>query len=166
MGNKGKQMMYQSLCLTSSRSERAGEKPRVRAKHEGCTHHRELIVFVDDEEAWPCIAERILSKVGYGVIGFTNPLEALDFCRKHPTSFDLVITDLNMPELNGLELAARLLELRPSLPIILTTASASAEALEWIDGTRLRRLLQKSAVVRRLAQTVATVLAEAKSNNR
>jgi CheY-like chemotaxis protein len=159
-------MMYQSLCLASSRSERFDENHPARTNHPDCAHHRELIVFVDDEEAWPCIAERILSKVGYGVIGFTNPLEALDFCRKHPTSFDLVITDLNMPELNGLELAARLLELRPSLPIILTTALASAEALEWIDGTRIRRLLQKSAVAKRLAQTVGTVLAEAKSNNR
>jgi CheY-like chemotaxis protein len=158
-------MMYQSLCLASSRSERFDENNPVRTKHEDCAHHRELIVFVDDEDAWPRIAERILSKVGYGVIGFTNPLEALDFCRRHPASIDLVITDLHMPELNGLDLAARLLELRPSLPIILTTAAASAEALEWIDGTRIRRLLQKSAIGRGLAQTVETVLAEAKNNN-
>jgi DNA-binding NtrC family response regulator len=51
----------------------------------------------------------------------TNPVEALDAFRAHPTDFDLLVTDLTMPQLTGAQLATELLKLRPGLPIILTT---------------------------------------------
>src|SRR5262245_46837049 len=79
----------------------------------------ELILLVDDDDTWIWIGQRILSSLGYKVIGYTNPVEALSFFRIQPQLFDLVITDLNMPVLDGVTLGAKLLQLRPDLPMIL-----------------------------------------------
>ena len=78
-----------------------------------------LILLVDDDEAWVWICQKILSGFGYKVIGYTSPVEALSFFANHPHLFDLVITDLNMPFMDGTTLAAKLLDLRSDLPIIL-----------------------------------------------
>src|SRR5262249_17274488 len=72
----------------------------------------ELVLLVDDDDGWVWICQKILSGLGYDVIGYTSPVEALSFFRRQPQLFDLVITDLNMPILDGITLSAELLNLR------------------------------------------------------
>ena len=81
----------------------------------------ERILLVDDEEALVDLGVQLLEKFDYRVTGCTSAGEALTTFEKAPQSFDLVITDLTMPELTGDRLTAKLLAIRPDLPVILVT---------------------------------------------
>ena len=81
----------------------------------------ESILLVDDEEILKDVIKDLLSSLGYKVTAFMNGINALDAFRKAPESFDIVITDQTMPDINGLELSKELLHIRQSIPIILYT---------------------------------------------
>jgi CheY-like chemotaxis protein len=83
------------------------------------------ILFVDDEVPAVDVGTKVLEKLGYKVTPVTRSLEALDIFRKHPLEFDLVITDYNMPGMNGDELALEIRFIRTDIPIILCTGYAS-----------------------------------------
>lgn len=79
------------------------------------------ILFVDDEQVILNMISTMLTKQGFEVSAMKNPLEAIELFRQNPTRFDLVITDLTMPELSGLELSGELTKTNPEIPIILMT---------------------------------------------
>ncbi len=79
------------------------------------------ILLVDDEEQVVQVTGEILQNLGYEVVGRTSPQEALQLFTSAPHDFDLILTDLTMPGLTGLELSERVKELRPDIPIILFT---------------------------------------------
>jgi len=81
----------------------------------------ERILLVDDDEDLLFSITRMLQKLGYNVTSQNDPLNALELFGMSPDSFDLVLTDQAMPNLNGIELAEKLAALRPGLPIILCT---------------------------------------------
>jgi len=93
------------------------------------------VLVVDDEEMITQVAERMLSRLGYEVTTFTNPWKALEAFQNAPDDFDVVITDYTMPNLVGLDLARRILELRPDLPVIITTGDYSR-----VDAAEVQRL--------------------------
>ena len=84
----------------------------------------ERILFVDDEEQIRAVAEAILARNGYQVTTFADGNEALKEFQKEPAQFDLVITDLTMPSMTGMELAEKILALRPRTPVILCTGQS------------------------------------------
>ena len=79
----------------------------------------ENILFVDDEESLVNLGQIRLSKLGYTVRGTTDPQEALAWFTADPQSFDLIISDMSMPGMNGLTLAARIKAIDSSTPVIL-----------------------------------------------
>ncbi len=79
------------------------------------------ILFVDDEEVLAKIGKRILEKRGYEVTIFTYSVEALKIFCQTPYKFDMVITDYNMPQMNGGQLAIKIKEIRKTIPVILVT---------------------------------------------
>lgn len=81
----------------------------------------ESIMVVDDERAVARTFEALLAQLGYQVTAFDNSLDALDAFRRGPERFDLVISNVSMPGLSGLELAEALLHIRPGLPVVLQT---------------------------------------------
>ena len=78
------------------------------------------VLFVDDEPLLTRLGEHFLRRLGYEPATSTSPLLAIEMMRDSP--FDLVVTDLTMPELSGLELGRRLQTMSPSVRVILTTA--------------------------------------------
>lgn len=77
--------------------------------------------------------ETLLADNAYDVTSVSLPTQALERFMARPDGFDLVITDQIMPHSTGLEIAEGLHELRPELPVIITTgnpADISAEAIE------------------------------------
>jgi len=118
----------------------------------------ELILLVDDDDGWVWICQKILSGLGYQVIGYTSPVEALSFFRIQPQLFDLVITDLNMPILDGMTLCAELLKLRSDLPIILMTSGDGMVTPDEIGQTGFRELLLKPTLATTLGRAVQDVL--------
>ncbi len=85
----------------------------------------ESILFVDDETYLVSIGKEILESLGYHVVTFTNSISALEPFNSNPDRFDLVITDMTMPNMTGEKLATELMSIRPNLPIILCTGCSS-----------------------------------------
>lgn len=79
------------------------------------------ILFVDDEEPIAVLGARILQELGYTVTSKTSSVDALHLFTQAPGLFDLVVTDFTMPHMTGGELIARLKQVRPDIPIILTS---------------------------------------------
>ena len=98
--------------------EAADEK---REHSEAPPNGAEHILFVDDEEPITRLAQQMLPALGYRVTVRTSGIEALEAFRAAPAGFDLVITDLAMPQLSGVDLARKLTEIRPDVPVLLCT---------------------------------------------
>jgi PAS domain S-box-containing protein len=81
----------------------------------------EKIMFVDDEEQIVNLSNAMLKRFGYSVSIFNDSRQALREFERSPENFDLVITDMTMPHLNGMQLAMELMKIKPNVPIILCT---------------------------------------------
>jgi DNA-binding NtrC family response regulator len=86
----------------------------------------ENILIVDDEENARVGLEKLLSREGYHVSSVANGFEALDYLSRHPV--DLVITDINMPEMNGLVFLRELNWAYPTVSVIMVTAYGGVES--------------------------------------
>ncbi|MCK5405301.1 MAG: response regulator, partial [Desulfobulbaceae bacterium] len=104
------------------------------------------------------VGERMLKYLGYHVTSFSSPVAALQAFRAAPDDFDLVITDLTMPGLLGTELATELLQVRPSLPIVLCSGYSSLSSREKILEAGIRAFLSKPLSIHQLAIEVRKVL--------
>jgi signal transduction histidine kinase/ActR/RegA family two-component response regulator len=82
---------------------------------------RDRILFVEDDEDQLLTIPRVLAQLGHEVTAHGSPLEALSVLRAAPDAFDVLITDFDMPDVNGLELARRVAEIAPSLPVVLVS---------------------------------------------
>ena len=78
----------------------------------------ERILFVDDEAMLVDVARQTLRRLGYNVKAHAGSEEALEAFQANPTDFDLVMTDFNMPKMNGVQLASEIRKVRPEIPII------------------------------------------------
>ena len=85
----------------------------------------ERILFIDDEEILADVGRAMLERLGYRVTVRRNSIEALNTFQNQPNQFDLVITDQTMPGMTGSDLARRMLQIRPNMPIILCTGYSS-----------------------------------------
>jgi PAS domain S-box-containing protein len=119
----------------------------------------ERVLLVDDEQAVARSSARILERFGYRVTFHTDPVQALDVFRESPDSFDLVISDLTMPGLSGLELAREIRALRPDLPVILASGYVEEATLERARALGVREVLLKPVMPNELAETVRAVVA-------
>ena len=99
----------------------AGDVPVVLLQRDPVRSHGERILYVDDEEAIVQLATRVLERLGYAVTGHTCPETALADFGARPFDFDVVVTDLSMPQMSGLELARAVRAARPGLPIVMTS---------------------------------------------
>ncbi len=119
----------------------------------------ERIMFVDDEEKIANIAHEVLTKYGYKVTLCTNGAQALQEFEKHMDQYDLVITDMSMPHMNGVELIKRILKLRPHFPVILCSGFSELINKEKADAMGAN-YIQKPVVMSELVRTVRKVLDE------
>src|SRR5210317_1767020 len=81
----------------------------------------EKVLVVDDEERAVFIMKAILEKLGYNVMAMTSSLEALELFKEDPHRYDLLLTDLIMPQLDGDKLVSEIIGIRPDMPVIITS---------------------------------------------
>ncbi len=120
--------------------------------------HNERILLVDDEVGIVTLAFTVLQRIGYHPVSFTNAMDALKAFSEDPSSYAAVITDLTMPKLNGVDLAKAIHDLRPEIPIILTSGYSGA-----IDEGRIARsgfceVVGKPFAMRTLAEALHRAL--------
>ncbi len=81
-----------------------------------------LILLVDDDEMLEEYMQAALAQRGFVAESFTDPVKALEFFRRHHDEVDLVITDIRMPVMDGIELARKARTLKPDIPIIFVSS--------------------------------------------
>lgn len=119
---------------------------------------RQTILVVDDEAALTVTLQRILSRLNYQVVTCDNAFKALQLIQENPAAYDLVITDLTMPEMNGLDLARQIRAIRQNLPVILASGYTSELSSENLKAAGVRELLQKPVSLAGLAEVVHRVI--------
>jgi CheY-like chemotaxis protein len=119
---------------------------------------RERILFVDDEPPLVEIGRDMLQHLGYEVVTFSNSLDALNAFRAQPDHFDLVITDMTMPQMTGERLAQTLIEIRPDLPVILCTGYSERITEERAGSLGIKAFLLKPLSAHDLAKKVRDTL--------
>jgi PAS domain S-box-containing protein len=124
----------------------------------------EQILTVDDDQNVAAMTKSILESLGYHVTSLTSSSEALALFQEQPDAFDLVFTDMTMPQLTGAELAKRLLVLRPELPVMLCTGFSALIDEEKAAAIGIRRLLMKPFTKGELARAVREVLDKGREN--
>lgn len=120
----------------------------------------ERILFVDDERPLVEAGRDMLQKLGYKVVAKTNGAEALESFIAQPQEFDLVVTDLTMPRMTGVELAKGMKAVRNNIPIILCTGFLEKMTREQFKNTGFCEIIGKPLDVHVLAQTVRRILDE------
>jgi len=118
----------------------------------------ERILFVDDEKVFVDIIQPMLEKLGYEVTARTSSIEALEAFRNNPEGFDLVITDMAMPNMTGKDLAKELMTIRPDIPIILCTGFSDQIDEYKAKVMGINAFLMKPVVTRQIANAIREVL--------
>jgi PAS domain S-box-containing protein len=121
----------------------------------------ERILFVDDELPIAKMGSKILETLGYSVTTRTSSIEALELFRVKHEAFDLVVTDMTMPNMTGDELAIELIKIRPNIPVILCTGYSKKISDEMVSEIGIKAFAYKPMVKAELAKTVRRVLDEA-----
>lgn len=121
----------------------------------------ERILLVDDEEAVLRMEKLILERLGYRVEIKNSSLDALKAVKASPDSFDLVVSDMTMPEMTGDELAKKIMEIKPLLPVIICTGFSEKISLETAKSIGVKALLMKPIITSEFAATVRKTIDEA-----
>jgi CheY-like chemotaxis protein len=122
----------------------------------------ESILFVDDEPMIAALGSEMLRKSGYKVTDLTDSLQALEMFTEHPDAYDLVITDMTMPRMTGIDLAKYIWAIRPDTPVILCTGHSNMIDEEQAKKEGIRRFIMKPLRYKELLKAVSDVLDEYK----
>jgi len=124
----------------------------------------ERILLIDDEESITALGEKVLSHFGYRVTTANSPTAALAIIEEEAVPFDLVISDMTMPEMTGDRLAARIKEKYPAMPIIITSGFSERMNNDIASRLGLAGFLEKPAPPDRLARAVRRAIDQAKKD--
>lgn len=110
------------------------------------------------------VATSALERAGYGVISAAREAEALRVCERAAAAVDVLVTDLVMPGMGGVELARRIVDLRPGTPVVLMSGYTDEPSVASCENGSARTFLAKPFSPRELVGAVETALVQAESN--
>ena len=114
----------------------------------------ERVLLVDDEEALMEVVRQMLEHLGYKVTARTDSTEALSLFRQEPDGFDLVITDYTMPKMTGADLAQEIMQIRPDIPVILSTGFNERISEETARKMGIHALIMKPISLGQIANVI------------
>jgi DNA-binding NtrC family response regulator len=106
------------------------------------------------------LVTRMMRRMGYEVTGLTHAQDAIAAVRADPRRFDMVISDLGMPGMSGMDLARELLTIRPDLPVIITSGYVRAEDARRAHEIGVRDVVLKPGTVAEMGQLIRDRLNE------
>ncbi len=118
----------------------------------------ERILLLDDQKDVIDIEQQMLEMLGYHITAKTSSVDALDTFRVNPDSFDLVVTDMTMPNITGDKLAEELIKIRSDIPIILCTGFSEVMSEERATFFGIKGFLMKPVVMEDLSSIIRKVL--------
>ncbi len=123
---------------------------------------RERILFVDDEEVLVFATKNNLEGMGYDVVTNKNPINALEIFKRQPDKFDLVITDMTMPDMTGDRLATEIMKISPNTPIIICTGHSDRMSEEEAKEMGISAYVMKPYLANEMATAIRLVLDKGK----
>jgi CheY-like chemotaxis protein len=144
-----------SIYLPAIHIERTTAETKAPARERG---QGQRILYVDDEEPLVYLITRVLERLGYRVSGFSDVRVALETFRINPSAFDAVVTDLSMPGMSGTEFARLVLQIRPDVPVVMTSGFVRSEDREQALKAGVRELLLKPNTVEALGDVLHRLL--------
>ena len=117
-------------------------------------------MVVDDEKHIVEMYKRMLGLLGYQVDSRTSPVEAIEALRSNPMKYDLILTDMTMPQMNGYNFAKNITVIRPDLPVILCTGFSDQINEEKARSVGIHAFLLKPVLFQDLANALRRVLDE------
>ena len=144
-----------TILLPASPMPQAEEVPADTDPLPGGT---ERILLVDDEQGLTDMMGDMLVNLGYTVDASQNPEKALETFKGSPFQFDLVITDMTMPRLNGLELCSEIKKIRRDIPVIICTGRTNQLNPDFFDTIDIAAVIMKPVTTLDMAQTIRKVL--------
>ena len=118
----------------------------------------EKVLVVDDEERSVSIMKVVLERLGYNVTAMTSSLKALELFKEDPHRYDLLLTDLIMPQLDGDKLVSEIIEIRPDMPVIITSGFTDTIVNDNFKQISNKAFIPKPFQPQELAKTVRLVL--------
>lgn len=112
------------------------------------------VLYLDDDPLLVVLVSRMLERLGHSVLGFTDAAEALAAFKARPREFDLVLTDMSMHGMSGLEFAQQILEIEPQAAVVIATG---CEDPNWADHARalgVRDVVRKPTTVEAMAKII------------
>ncbi|MFM9966776.1 MAG: response regulator, partial [Burkholderiales bacterium] len=120
----------------------------------------ETILLLDDEAALLKSVSRLLEKLGYRVTTFSRPADAIAAAQTNPESFDVLITDFNMPAMSGLDVAKEILRIRPQMPIALASGHVTEDLRAKALALGIREIVYKPVAIEEMAAVIQRLLAQ------
>ena len=124
----------------------------------------ETILYVDDERFILDVGNELLKGLGYSVETRASSIDAFEAFRTNPKKFDLVISDMTMPKLTGVDLALKIQKIRPGIPIILCTGFSTKLNAERLKQIGVKKILMKPVMLHELAVSVRNILDQTKTS--
>ena len=121
------------------------------------------VFFVDDEPALTELFRETLTNAGYDVTGFTDSTLALRHYEQNNDKCDILVTDIGLPGLNGIQLAQKFREINPAIPIILYSGYSDNTIQKSCRELGINKLLVKPVLPETLSMIVRQTLAEHKN---
>ena len=121
-------------------------------------HGNETILFVDDEKFIVELTQKMLGRLGYKIATSQNPSDAFNLFQSNPGKFDLVITDMTMPQMTGLQLAEKLKEIRSDIPVIICTGYSSLIDKNVADQSGIEAFVMKPLSMLDISKVIRQVL--------
>jgi CheY-like chemotaxis protein len=117
------------------------------------------VMYIDDDEVVSLTAEALLLREGYRVETHVDPAAAIAALQADPHAFDLVVTDYNMPQMSGLDVAAAVRAMRADLPVVITSGRVSEDLVEGARAVGVARVMLKEYIVEQLGGLAGELLA-------
>lgn len=109
------------------------------------------VLYLDDDASLAALISRWLQSLGHSVSAFTAPPDALAAYRASPSDFDLVLTDMSMTGMSGLEFAQQLLAIEPRTRVIIATGCKDPNWADFARASGVRQVSEKPTTVEELA---------------
>ena len=120
----------------------------------------EHILLVDDESNVTTVVKQMLERLGYQVTARTSSIEALEVFKANPNKFDLVITDMAMPNMSGDKLSVELTKICPEISVLLCTGFSETMSEERAASLGINGFLLKPIMMKDLSHKIREVLGE------
>ena len=112
------------------------------------------ILLIDDEKAIAESTCELLTIMGYSVTAETNSIKAIDAMKNNPAHYDLILTDMTMPHMDGFELAKEVKKINPAVPIVLSTGFSHNVTKEKCDAAGITDMVMKPLTASELSLVI------------